>query len=1113
MWNLASGIPLLLSLAAAAFAAGRPTISLDGAWQFRVDPNDAGEKEQWFDAKAPFKDTIQVPGAWDAQGFGAETPKLRHNFVGKGWYRRQVNIPAEWKGKRLFLTIGGIHRYAKVWVNGSCLGEHIGYLSPFEREITQHAKPGEAATIAICVDSKQRWDVDTLAGCFDIIDEMFTAWGGIWGHVAIEARGEAWLSDLFVQPQLDPPACIVSAKLNGKADGAKLELEILDAQGVRRSAAEASATESRTPQIRADIADAKLWSPSHPDLYTARLSLVRGEEVLDSVDARFGLRVIEIKGPHILLNGKRVFLHGYGDDCVYPETMAAPSDKAVYLKRLKLIKSYGFNYVRHHSHFLPPEYYEAADEVGMLISPELPIAYLNYYQRAKGPALDLYRQEWAAVIRRLRNHPCILDWCMGNEMWDGVPLAPELYRIAKDLDPTRPVIDSNGLSGGGWLDGKRDRPTLDFFVYMFDLGHTPLERPDRHRFGEPKKPVISHEMGNFITFPRLDQIEAFKHNFKPFWLTPAREKIEKLGLLGEAELWARNSERLYLLCHKLNIEDLRKNPFASGHQWWLFQDYWTGSNGIVDTYFRPKAEIPPERVRPFVGDVVLLLDGLLPVCRGGQALDLELLASNYSEGKLADAEFVVRASARSAQIRPEGRTAKPIAGCKGIVEYVTQGTVASIVITSFKLPDLQAPQMLTIEAELRAGDVRSKNEWTAWFYPAETAPPKLAMPLFAGPELVRALEWLGAKPLPGGEKLPAEAVYVMNQPTKRVLDAAAEGACLVMLSPQGFFPTERNRFKTGWWLGGPGDSNVGTVVYDNPITRAIAPDGWCDIGWHRLVEGSQAVILDNLPSQPEVLVRAIEVHRLCRSKALLFQAKVGKGSLIVSGLNLSSLVGGASLPRGPRDGDVPPTAPEAEWLLARMVEHAGTLPKPKGELPLDFLRQRVAAMEPPEGPFISGFQRIVRNEGETDRWVSIREDNATYHICRQTAPGHLVEWETAHLPADWKGATATFVFAGGIGFVSQPRTKGFALLVNGKEALAFDVTQDRSVWKSADKRVALHFVPMRAMPQDGIGLFYVAVAADLLTPDKPCTFGVRSNGSGSRRWFGLNPYADVAGGR
>lgn len=97
--------------------------------------------------------------------------------------------------------------------------------------------------------------------------------------------------------------------------------------------------------------------------------------------------------------------------------------------------------------------------------------------RAQKAALDLYRTEWTAAIKRFRNHPSILAWCMGNEMWDGVPIGPELYRIAKTLDPTRPVIDSNGLSGRGWLSGSRDRDTLDFYVVTFGPHHIPGVSP------------------------------------------------------------------------------------------------------------------------------------------------------------------------------------------------------------------------------------------------------------------------------------------------------------------------------------------------------------------------------------------------------------------------------------------------------------------------------------------------------------------------------------------------------------------------------------------------------------------------------------------------------------
>jgi len=339
--------------------------------------------------------------------------------------------------------------------------------------------------------------------------------------------------------------------------------------------------------------------------------------------------------------------------------------------------------------------------VGMLVSPELPIAYLQYYRRAKGAALELYKSEWAAAIRRYRNHPSILDWCMGNEMWDGVPIAPELYRIAKALDPTRPVLDSNGLNGRGWLDGSRSRPTLDFHLVMFDLHHLPLGRPERHRFAAPPKPVVSHETGNFITFPRLDAIERFTHNFKPFWLTATKAKLKRLGLLAEAETWARNSERLYLLCHKLNVEDIRKSPFMSGYQWWLLQDYWTGSNGIVDHYFRPKPEIAPERVRRFNADVVVLLDGLELTCRGDQPLSVKVLVSNYSEAVIRDATLRWRVKL-AGKLVAEREVAKVTVG---------QGEVARVGEIAIELPSPPSPQPLTVEAALTDGKTTYRNDW------------------------------------------------------------------------------------------------------------------------------------------------------------------------------------------------------------------------------------------------------------------------------------------------------------------------------------------------------------------------------------------------------------------
>ena len=107
----------------------RETVSLDGVWNFATDPDNRGEAEKWFEptVKLPAmplpgyapeaNGTIRVPGVWDNQGYGTKNEKVRHNFVGKGWYKRQVEIPQSWAGRRAFLVITGIKRYSKVWIN------------------------------------------------------------------------------------------------------------------------------------------------------------------------------------------------------------------------------------------------------------------------------------------------------------------------------------------------------------------------------------------------------------------------------------------------------------------------------------------------------------------------------------------------------------------------------------------------------------------------------------------------------------------------------------------------------------------------------------------------------------------------------------------------------------------------------------------------------------------------------------------------------------------------------------------------------------------------------------------------------------------------------------
>ncbi len=1090
-------------------AAPRQTISLDGTWNFSTDPDNRGETEKWYlpDAKLPpmplpgyaptANGTIHVPGIWDNQGYGTETDKVHHNFIGKGWYKRQVEIPSSWAGQHAFLMITGASRYTKVWLDDHFLGEHIGFLSVQEYDLTPYLAPGQTVTLTIQVDSKQRWEVDALYGACTLADFMDIPWGGIWGHVFMEARADVWLSELFVQPDLSDSTCSASAVFNGKtgtADTAQLEVFAADGRCVADALLkmDPQITAGQTITLQAAIPEAKPWTPDSPTLYTARLSLLQKDQVLDAVESRFGMRQFSIDGPYLLLNGKRLMLCGYGDDHIYPEQMAMPSDKDLHLARLRTIKSYGFNHVRHHSSIMPPEYYQACDELGIITTAEFPICY-HIYLPGVGTtwlksvpadtdpnlAIETYGREWAAVIKQYRNHPSILSWVMGNELtqYDSLAKPTALFtEIARRLDPRRFFIDSDGVADSILPNPQADRSTLDFYTIQFnEWGANPIDNPAKFHTPRPLKPVISHEAGNYVTFSRPDLADQFQHNIKPFWLTGGLAKLEKLGLLAEADQWAEKSERLYALCHKFNLEALRLNPYICGYHWWLFQDYWTSSNGLVDHYFRPKS-ITPAEVLQFNNNVVLLQDGLQRTYRGRTRLDLKLLVSNFSSGPLpGDLAWEVKAADQSL-----ARQQIPL-------QPVPQGELAEITPIGLDLPDIAAPAKLKITVELNAGDKHFTNEWTSWLYPSAISPASGSVPLFADEIYLQKFPGWNLQPLPASGDLAGRAVYLtscLSDP--RIVDALQRGAGVVALEGAGqFLKSTAVTFRTSWWRADENKNQTGTFVYDHPVTRSLAPDGWCDAGWFHLIEGALKFNLENAPARPRVILRALPGIITVADESLLFEVGVGKGSLLVSGLNHQQAQG----------------RPENEWLIARLLDYAAAFPQPASAWPASFLSVVSIA---PEG-CLPGYRRLLTNEGEDANWYSYREDRARVLVCRQTQPGHRVTWLTAPVPAEPSADPVTFVFAGGLGFSSEPKTEGFVLEINGQEMIRFDMpAPDR--WQSDDRQVELRFVPSRTVTVDQFGLFHLTVPRKMLEPGAPCRLSVRSLGSGSQRWFGLNPY-------
>jgi GxxExxY protein len=863
-------------------------VDLCGSWQFEGDPEDVGVRDKWYEDGQQFKRQIQVPGAWNTQGVefdtkeqlqqylakpveeklrgpGTESDRLFHVYPGPGWYRRVVRVPESWRGKTVWLKFGGVHRNADIWIGGRHVGTHIGYVVPFEYDVTRFVTPGRDATITLRVDARRDRDTDPLMGCMDTLDFLYLTWGGVHRKVSLEATEDTWIDDVFVVPHISSEEAEVRVTPGHTGDAARRPLrvraEVLDSQERSLAVGERPLSADSADAVTLKLSGAKLWSPSQPYLYTARVTLLEGENPLDEKRVRFGMREFQVEGGKFLLNGRPIFLRGYGDDCIYPNTIAPPVDQEEYRRRFRIVKDFGFNYARHHSWTPVQEYLDVADEMGIMLQPEFPIAY-RWDLASKPETKALYLKLWQEVIRRNRNHPSIVVWCMGNELYDSFELAPQMYRLAKELDPTRPVIDSDGVS-------RKPRPTLDLGVWQFNESASCGYKDSKYRFDPASQPVVAHEMGYFVTLPDLRQINLFQEGLRPYWLRDARDNARKAGVEDVYAQWVDRSNRLQAACLKTNIEAARRSNLQ-GYHVWLFQDYPWCAEGVVDMFYRPKA-VTGEEFRKFNAPTVLLIAQDRRNYRFGEKAEFPLYVSRYEQ------EATQGATLRWELLGKDERLAS--GSQEGLA--IPSGEVRQLTTISFEIPQRPRAEQLRLVVRLEDQHGTVTNDWKIWCFPAER--------LVSDKLTVAGSEWLHRQ-YPGSTRSqPGLLVTDRWEPT--VSDRLAAGGRVLLLNPEPLFPTAATRYRPSGWDPGDPAGHVGTIFDpQHPAMKSMPSEGWCDLQFYDLVQGGKAILLDQTRVTAEPIVRMIDTPQRLTRKALLFETSIGPGRLLVSGFNFSSAV-------------------------------------------------------------------------------------------------------------------------------------------------------------------------------------------------------------------------------
>ena len=470
-------------------------LSLDGVWRFDWVRN-ASERPDgiW---RTDYDDsawaTIPVPGMWELYGWGDpiyvnvgyawrgnfrnDPPHVpdAENHVGS--YRRTFEVPADWAGKDIFLSIGSATSNVYVWINGRFVGYSEDSKLAAQFDVTKFVKPGENL-IAL---QMFRWSDGSY-----LEDQDFWRLSGIARGVELTARDKAHLQDVRITPALDGEYrdAQLRVELETTPRVKRVDLTLRDAAG-RSVATQSVRISGGKGDYTFEVADPAKWTAETPYLYTVLLELKdRDGQTLETTFSQYGLRKIEIRDRRVWINGRRIFFKGANRHDIHPQLgKAVPVESMI--EDILLFKRHNLNTIRTSHYPNDAKMYALFDYYGLYVMDEADVeCHGNHSISDKESWRPAFIDRMVRMVERDKNHPSVIFWSMGNECGSGRNFEA-VYAAARALDP-RPIH----------YEGKNDVADIDSRMYPSIESMIEQDRQDRD------KPYFlceyAHAMGNAI---------------------------------------------------------------------------------------------------------------------------------------------------------------------------------------------------------------------------------------------------------------------------------------------------------------------------------------------------------------------------------------------------------------------------------------------------------------------------------------------------------------------------------------------------------------------------------------------------------------------------------------
>ena len=869
-------------------------IDLAGDWRFAMDSLDEGITQKWFSQE--LNNSLHLPGSCLEQGFG-EIPSMeskwtvgqgygekinkiphfkpymekdgefRHPFwwtpdriyQGAAWYQRDVTIPENWKDQRIVLNLERVHWESKLWIDDQFIGMQNGMGVPHEYDLSNYLTPGKHQ-ISLCVDNRIK-DVNIGPDGHAISDQTQSNWHGVVGKINLIAAPPIGIDHIRVDARdyqnKVAQVQITVRNITDKPAKVKISYSAATTFGEKYEAPDQSLTETipagttKIIEVKYPLGkNAPLWNEFEPAIFTINAKL-DADNITDNQSTTFGIRDIETRGNHLLVNGHKIFLRGTLDCCIFPNTGYPPTDKEAWVRIFKIIRDHGLNHVRYHSWTPPRAAYEAADEAGIYLQPEF-VMWIGF---GDGKPIDQWIIEEAdRLFKQYGNHPSFALFSIGNENRNlGMEYMDKTILEFKAKDPRRLYLDNTRICFSDYCDF--NILGVKFINREDNFGpcsyHTDYDQNEF--YAKKNRPEITHEDGQWSSWPNMATENKYKGSLHPYYLKIYRDLMKEAGVWDRYDDYYMASGKLQTLLYKATVETALKAPDHSGIQLLDLRDF-PGQGfapvGVLDPFWESKGYCTPEEYRSFCDETVPMARFQSYVWNSDQSFNAKVVVVHYGPNDLLDQEVSWELVAPSGTVLGKGT----------LKADIPTGTVTDL--GNFEVPLISIYEATQAELVLSLPETRFKNQWPIWIYPSQT-------------------------------KQEPKNIIITNKIDENAKAALDRGeSVLLALSPNSIGCDTKGAFAPIFWTRvmfmNATIHTVGTYFQaDHPVFSEFPTETFANWQWSDLLENSKPMLMGQLPDEIRPMIEPIDDWNKPRKLGSLFEVKVGNGKLIVCSIDIT----------------------------------------------------------------------------------------------------------------------------------------------------------------------------------------------------------------------------------